>query len=254
MFLLPDDYYLIKRFPQRGRGVMAAKEIAPDTVLGDYLGMMLKISEENEYENRCGNYIMFYNNQASIAPPNPKALGVHLFNHSCSPNCGILPYQKHLIFVALRRIFPPEELTIGYDVEPPSAKDKFHYPCFCDSPICRGTMHEAENKTERWYQYIKRQQKNDFNKLEVPYGQTVKPLNHYPQTLKDTFGHDLFGSLTQKPAIMRDSKMPSLKILQKEMKASGRCLYFPKINYCLFGLMDDLLISAPKAYQRRFIK
>jgi len=254
MILLDKNFYSIKTIKQKGKGVFAKKEISGGAVVADYLGRLIRIKEEEEYEKQFGNYIMFYNDLASIVPQDIKTVGAHLFNHSCAPNCGILPFQKHILFVSLRKIFPGEEITISYEVEPPLPKENFQYPCFCQSPLCRGTMHVSKDKGERWYRSIRKKQGKNFNKIETPFGQTLKPLKKYPRSLNDFFGYDIFASLIRPPIIISDTKLPQTKILRKKIKNTGQCLYFPKIAYCLFGIVDNMLISAPLTYLKKFLK
>lgn len=253
MILISKDYYLIKRFPKKGLGVVAVKEIPADTVLGDYLGKIIKITEEDAYEKKFGNYIMFYNDRASIFPVDLKAVGVHLFNHSCSANCAIMPFQKHMLFVASRKIFPSEELTISYSIEPPSLTERFQYPCFCESPLCHGAMYISGKKSQRIYQFLRKKQGENFNKLEVPFGQTLKPLKKYPRLLVDSFGHDIFASLAEPPVFIPGKKLPETKTLRQRIKNTGRCLYFPETRYCLWAVVDGMLISAPEVFLKEFV-
>jgi len=252
MILLDKNFYIIKTTKQKGRGVFAKKEIPNGTIVADYLGRLIKVEQENAYEKKFGNYIMFYNHRASIVPADIKAVGAHLFNHSCSANCAIMPLQKHMAFTALRKVFPNEELTVNYAIEPPSTKDKIHYPCFCESPLCHGTMHASKNRDEKWCRFVRKQQDKDFNKLEVKFGECLKPLKKYPKFLNDTFGYPVFASLIKPPIIMSDNKLPKIEILREKIKNTGQCLYFPKINYCLFGITESMLVSAPRTYS--FVK
>jgi len=247
MILLDKSFYTVKKIKQRGRGVFAKKEIPGGAVAADYLGRLIKVEEEEDYERKFGHYTMFYNDRASIVPQDVKAVGAHLFNHSCMPTCGILLLQKHIIFITLRKIFPSEELTIDYEIEQ-SPQGNIPCPCFCQSLFCRGTMNVSLEKEEKWYRFSHKGPKKDFNALEVGFGQLLKPLKKYPPFLKDTFGYPVFASLLKPPAIMPDDKLPGAKDLLEKIKNTGRCLYFPKIGYCLFGISDGMLISAPKSY------
>ncbi|MCX6789657.1 MAG: SET domain-containing protein-lysine N-methyltransferase [Candidatus Gribaldobacteria bacterium] len=245
MILLDKSFYTIKKEKQKGRGIFAKKEIPNGTIVADYLGRLIKIAEEEDYEKHFGHYIMFYNDKASIVPQDIKAVGAHLINHSCMPNCGVLLLQKHIVFVSLRKIFPGEELTIDYEVEQ-SPNENFQYPCFCKSLFCRGTMNVSQEKEEKWYRFARKRQKADFNELEVGFGQQMKPLKKYPKFMKDSFGYPVFASLIKEPITIYDSQLLSIKILREKIKNTGQCLYFPKINYCLYGIADNALISSPK--------
>ncbi|MEK7172367.1 MAG: hypothetical protein AAB740_00095, partial [Patescibacteria group bacterium] len=152
--------------------------------------------------------------------------------------------QKHIIYVSLRKIFPGEELTIDYEIEQSPDKN-FQYPCFCQSLFCRGTMNVSQEKEEKWYRFARQERKANFNNLEVGFGEILKPLKQYPKFIKDSFGYPVFASLIKKPIIISDSQLPSIKILREKIKNTGQCLYFPKINYCLYGIVDNVLISTP---------
>jgi len=58
-----------------------------------------------------------------------------MLNHSCEPNCGMLGSQ---LLVAMRDIAPGEELTFDYAMCDASDYDEF--PCYCESPTCRGVV------------------------------------------------------------------------------------------------------------------
>jgi len=252
MILLDKSFYTIKKEKQKGRGIFAKKEIPNGTIVADYLGRLIKVEEEEDYEKRFGHYVMFYNDRASIVPQNIKAVGAHLINHSCMPNCGVLLLQKHIIYVSLRKIFPGEELTIDYEIEQ-LPKGNFQYPCFCKNLFCRGTMNVSQEKEEKWYRFSHKGSKVNFNSLEVAFGQALEPLKKYPKFMKDSFGYPVFASLIKEPIIVSDSRLPSIKVLREKIKNTGRCLYFPKIDYCLFGIADNTLISAPMSYLKKFI-
>lgn len=252
MILLDKSFYTIKKEKQKGRGVFAKKEIQRGAVVADYLGRLIKVAEEEDYEKHFGHYTMFYNDRASIVPQDIKAVGPHLINHSCMPNCGVLLWQKHIIYISLRKIFPNEELTVDYEIEQ-SPKGNMPCPCFCQGLFCRGTMNVSQEKEEKWYRYTHKGQETIFNKLEVGFGQPMKPLKKYPKLLKDSFGYPVFASLIKEPIVIPDSRLGKIKILREKIKNTGQCLYFPKIAYCLFGITDNVLISAPMGYLKKFI-
>lgn len=56
-------------------------------------------------------------------------------NHSCEPNAGM---DSQISIVALRRLFPGEEVTIDYAMCDGSAYDEFD--CTCGSRMCRGRV------------------------------------------------------------------------------------------------------------------
>ena len=66
---------------------------------------------------------------------------LHLLNHSCAPNCGLLVRRgvEELQVHALRAIAAGEELTIDYE----TFEEEIHFMpglCLCNSPSCRGRI------------------------------------------------------------------------------------------------------------------
>src|SRR5271156_946613 len=112
MFLIPSSWYRVKQLKRRGRGVFVLHDIEPGTVIGDYLGKIVKPYSNNEkkhglYDMQCG---LYYDVVAD-----PKKVGVHFINHSCANNVEMYPYHGgHVLFVAIRKIFKGEELGINY--------------------------------------------------------------------------------------------------------------------------------------------
>lgn len=184
MFLISPLWYHVKKIKGKGRGVFALHDIEPGTVIGDYLGKIIKPYSNNEkknglYDMQCG---VHYDVMAD-----PKKIGIHLINHSCANNCEMYPYRGgHVLFVALRKILKGEELTINYGLGVQDEKDipcALH-ACHCGSKICRGTMHEAENHYERWYEDWESLLKKNFGiwRQKVP-GNTASNLRRLIHTL-----------------------------------------------------------------------
>lgn len=64
-------------------------------------------------------------------PPEPS----EFFNHSCSPNAGIL---GQISLVAMAPIAPDDEVC--YDYAMTDCHPLFDFDCACGSPLCRGRM------------------------------------------------------------------------------------------------------------------
>src|SRR5688572_23097271 len=99
------------------RGIFATRSIRAGTVVGDYLGLLIPTEQEAEYETGQDVYLMAYDERLSIWPDTTR-LGVHVVNHSCEPNVGIVTYRGHTLYVALRRIHAGEELLVSYLLGP----------------------------------------------------------------------------------------------------------------------------------------
>lgn len=180
MFLLTDDYWQIKATYEKGLGVFTKKEIRAGTIIGDYLGKVIKTSQYDLEKDKAGLFLMYLTDEASIYP-NLKKPGIHLLNHSCTPNCWIYTYRGHTLFFTLRDIEPAEELTISYLLSPKDETCKnCPHDCRCDSKLCTGTMHLAQDKYEKWQKFQDSQNKKK-KKIQVTFGKNLPKLTSYPK-------------------------------------------------------------------------
>jgi hypothetical protein len=247
MFLLDSSYYEIRKTKQKGRGVFARKEIPAGTIIGDYVGILIRDEKaeilEKKYKNAC--YSMDYNdNGLSIFPVNVKADGIHLINHSCAANCDAYFYYGHTLYFALRRIFPGEELTIdyGFDTESDNKKEFLH-PCFCGSPFCRGTMYTSDARLRRYGAFYRAETKGQRFKT-YPAGTILPLLEKYPQEIKDNEIFNLFASREVASIICNGEKMPAIKELRKRLRAGGRVLNFKKLGLKISAVMGgDIVVE-----------
>lgn len=182
MFLLKDDYWEIKKTKEKGDGVFSKKKIKKGTVIGDYLGKVIKTAEYDLDNDKKGLYLMYFSDEASIYPDLKKP-GPHLLNHSCKPNCWIYIYRGHTLFFALETIAPCEELTISYLLSPydETCKPCVHI-CKCDSKFCTGTMHLSKNKYKRW-QKFQNEERKKTKKVKVVFGKDLPRLTLYPKSI-----------------------------------------------------------------------
>ncbi len=182
MFLITNDFWQIKKTKDKGFGVFAKKEIITGTIIGDYLGKVIKTAEYDLEKDRFGLYLMYYSDEASIYP-NLKKPGPHLLNHSCTPNCWIYIHRGHTLFFTLRKIKIGEELTISYLLSPKdeNCKDCPH-DCKCKSASCTGTMHLAQDKYEKWQQFQNLKKKKTKTPKPV-FGKNLSKLPTYPKTI-----------------------------------------------------------------------
>lgn len=182
MFLLSEDFWEAKTTKQKGFGIFAKKEIMAGTVIGDYLGKVIKTEEYDLEQDKKGLYLMYLTDEASIYP-DLKSEGLHLINHSCRPNAWINFLQGHTLFFAIKNIKPGEEVLISYLLDP---KDEFCDPCphdcYCESRFCTGTMHLPKKSYEKWQKFQDAQKKGD-TKLKFTFGKNLPRLTSYPKTL-----------------------------------------------------------------------
>lgn len=184
MFLISNDFWKIKTTKSKGLGVFAKKEIAKGTVIGDYIGKVIKTAEYDIEKDKNGLYLMYYTDEATIYP-NLKKPGVHLFNHSCKPNCQMYFYKGHTLFVATEKIKVGDELTISYMLSPKDTCDDCNHDCKCSSKFCTGTMHLTKNEYKRWQKYQENQKRG--TKISKPvFGKNLPKLSSYPTTIPVT--------------------------------------------------------------------
>ncbi len=191
MFLLPSDYWQIQKTKEKGKGVFAKKKIRAGTIIGDYLGKVIKTAEYDVTKDTEGLYLMYYTDHASIYP-NVAKPDIHFLNHSCEPNCWMYIYRGHTLFFALGDIHVGEELTISYLLSP---KDDTCKPCthvcHCSSVYCTGTMHLTKEKYEKWQRFLKIEKKKT-RIAPFTFGKNLKRLKEYP---KIHFTHPIYKAL-----------------------------------------------------------
>lgn len=182
MFLLKDSYWQVKKTKEKGYGIFAKKEIKTGTIIGDYLGKVIKISEFDLNNDKKRLYLMYLTDQAAIFPDLSKP-GIHLLNHSCAPNCWIYTYRGHTLFFALRKIEQGDELTISYLLSPKSKNCKpCTHTCKCKSKFCTGTMHLSEEKYQKW-QKFQNGQKKKSKTTKFSFGKNLPKLISYPKII-----------------------------------------------------------------------
>lgn len=178
MFLLPPDSWKILKTKKKGLGIFTKEPICAGTVIGDYLGKIIKTAEYDLENDKKGLFLMYFSDKASIFP-DLDSPGIHLLNHSCVPNCWIYMYCGHTLFFALRKINPGEELTISYLLSPDDDCRSCTHICMCESVHCTGTMHLSKSKYEKWQAFQNSKIKN-MKRTKILYGRSLPKLKKYP--------------------------------------------------------------------------
>lgn len=182
MFLLPDDSWEVIKTKEKGAGVFSKEKISAGTVIGDYLGKVIRTAEYDLENDKAGLYLMYFTDNASLYPDLTKP-GPHLLNHSCMPNCWVYIYQGHTLFFALRDIESGEELTISYLLNPNDGScNQCTHICKCKSINCSGTMHLPNDKYRLWQTFQNRQRRQTKN-ARVVYGKNLPKLISYPKKI-----------------------------------------------------------------------
>ena len=190
MFLIRKHFLQIKKTAEKGFGIFAKKDISAGTVIGDYLGKVIKTAEYDLDKDKDGLYLMYYSDLAAIYP-NLKKPGIHLINHSCTPNCRMYFYKGHTLFFALRKIKASHELTISYMLSPKNNCTRCTHICKCNSKFCTGTMHSTKVKYEKWQKF----QNNQKRETKIPkavFGKILPKLSSYPEIVPQS---DLYRNL-----------------------------------------------------------
>lgn len=181
MFLIPKGSWQVKRTKEKGLGVFARNKIVRGTVIGDYLGKVIKTIEYDLKKDEAGLYLMYLTDELSVYPDLTKP-DVHLINHSCTPNCWIYIHQGHTLFFAIRDINLNEELTISYLLAPKGKCNPCTHICKCGTENCTGTMHLSEKKYEIWQKFQETHRKRTkLSKFVV--GKKLPKLKKYPKIL-----------------------------------------------------------------------
>jgi len=242
MLLLPKGSWKVKKTKLKGRGLFAAEKIEVGTVIGDYLG---EIIDDKELNKRDGLYAYWRSEKESIWPI-PGSIGIHLLNHSCMPNCAVHPYKGHMLYYAIRTIFPGEELTVQYFLSPPDQDEEENFPpqvCYCGTPLCRATMYATGDFLERFYDaFFSTPEKEKYLKPIVKYGEQLPKLDRYPTSLKDQPLYDLFGSLDARPLTLQETKLPKVKEMRALIRESGRQLNFKKLDLKVMGVQNGKVV------------
>ena len=241
MVLLSNQYWEIKETKNKGRGLFAKKAISPGVIIGDYVGKVLR-TKEVDIDNKENLYLMYYHDQASIYPDLQKP-GIHLLNHSCSPNSWLYIYRGHTLAFTLRQIFAGEELTISYLLAP---CDEFckscNHVCKCESMVCRKTMHLSLEKYKKWRIFQEAKAKKD-KREKIRYGKELPQLSRYPKTIPDNSIYDLFGNTQKPPESFATKTLPPIKEIRKLIRKTGRMIDFPATNTRIYGVLDNFVIS-----------
>lgn len=138
---MPDLSYrspktVVRESPIHGRGLFASQAIAQGEVVAIKGGYILEAGTWRSLERELGAAEIPVADGFYIAPSNQEEReGSMLFtNHSCDPNICI---EGQIVFVAMRRIEPGEELTHDWAT---TDDEDYEMSCNCGASTCRGTI------------------------------------------------------------------------------------------------------------------
>ena len=115
-------------------GVFAVEKVNPGEVLTVWGGVVVshqRLLKMGKYQQMLAVQIEEELHLAPFGPPEP----ADYFNHSCNPNAGL---NGQNCLVALRSIFPGDEVCFDYATSDSTPYDEFE--CGCGEPECRGRI------------------------------------------------------------------------------------------------------------------
>ena len=245
MFLISSKFWEVRDSEKKGRGIYVKEDIEPGTVIGDYIGILISVEKEDEYEKKEVLYAMFYNDKISIFA-GKNEIGINLINHSCAPNCAFFSYRGHTLFFALRKIFKDEELTVCYLSDPPVNEETNHNDtCYCGTPVCRGTMYISLEISKKWENFVA-EIDPDVPEMPGKFYSKLKPLDAYPTNIQDHPIYDIFGAESKPSLEQGGHKLPDSETIRNLIRTTGKQLYYSAINIEVYGLMNSMLIAKIK--------
>ncbi|GMR62550.1 hypothetical protein PMAYCL1PPCAC_32744 [Pristionchus mayeri] len=157
---------VIFREPKKGWGIRCVSEIKKGDFVTEYAGEVTMTGRRNHYDYEMTKYKAVADNGKTYRTPLNIAAGTRgnearFFAHSCAPNLDPkitiverhAMFFHHISFIALRTIFPGEELTFSYFDDGEKAKESiksmFGY-CSCRSNKCQrpAPIHSNAVKSE----------------------------------------------------------------------------------------------------------
>lgn len=245
MFLINGNSYEVRPTGKKGRGIFLRHEIPAGSVIGDYLGEIVKDEDlerlETEHSGACYS-LDYLGGNTSLYPQDVKRADVHLINHSCAPNCGTVLYYGHTIVFALRRIHTGEELSFDYGFDAEGSPSGLLHPCHCGAPICRGTMYTSSARLEGYGDYITRVSQGQKYARKRP-GTVLKALDKYPEDIPDDSFYNIYANLNLGSRRLTTSRIPPLKTLRRLIRQEGRSLYFDKHSISIWGLHEGNFLA-----------
>ena len=242
MILLPKDSWEVKKTETKGRGLFTKREIGAGVVIGDYLGTVVRTRDLEIREDVQNLFLMYYHDEASIYPDLAND-GIHLVNHSCTPNACMYVHAGHTLFFALRQIFAGEELTVSYMLSP---QDEQCNPCIhrckCESIMCQKSMHLSQLRYEKWKIFQELNTKKS-KRERIKYNKALLPLQTYPKQIADNPIYNLFGNDREDSYKSDEPNILNAGDLRALIRETGRVIEFTKLNLKVCGVADNLAIS-----------
>jgi uncharacterized protein len=123
-------------------GCYTTSLIPEGTRIVEYTGPRISKEEGDRlYENSPVTYLFGLEDGETVIDGHGMAMFI---NHSCDPNCETEEIDGGVWITAVRNIEAGEELTYDYLLY--DGDDEA--PCYCGSPLCRGTMYAPQEEEQ----------------------------------------------------------------------------------------------------------
>jgi hypothetical protein len=99
-----------------GLGLFATKLFKQGALIVAYRGPRITTAESAVRERRGARYMFEINTRWTIDGSSRKNLARYA-NHSCKPNAYAVLRKRRMVYVALRKIAPEQEITVDYGKE-----------------------------------------------------------------------------------------------------------------------------------------
>jgi hypothetical protein len=100
-----------------GLGLFATKPIAKDDIIVEYLGPRIPTSLARGLDRRRANKYLFEIDRRWTIDGSARSNTARYVNHACKPNAEAALVRGRMLYRALKRIRPGEEITIDYGEE-----------------------------------------------------------------------------------------------------------------------------------------
>ena len=243
MILLDKTFWKITHTKDRGRGIVAAKMIPAGTLIGEYIGEVVRADDlDDDIDTHHEELYYAQISETQAVMPKKADTGVHTINHSCEATIAFLPHAGHILYVTIRAIFPGEELTVNYLVDPDFGELNY-FTCYCGAPTCKGTWYIHPDKLKGFDKLMTRSiaEQSEADK-QIPFGTILPPLKTYPKQFKDNPFYDLFGAEHEKPEVRdTETQLPSIHEMRAIIRETGRQIRYSKMNIQIRGVTGDMI-------------
>ncbi len=123
-----------------GLGLFATKPIAKGDFIVAYRGPRITTAESAVRERRGARYMFEINARWTIDGSARKNLARYV-NHACKPNARAVLRKRRMVYVALHKIAPEQEITVDYGEE--------YFDFFLKKTGCRCAACDARRDVRR---------------------------------------------------------------------------------------------------------